>query len=182
MTNNEFYIFENFLSNDECHYVLNKCHEELTLETAGVANGNPNERKSSVSWIDDLGDINIRLKEILRESFKLNGAEVTGLGSFQFTEYKVGEYYGWHTDRDSNIFKERIVSTVILLNDNYEGGFLEIKDSKGDIVPSQKRAGTLYVFESGLRHRVTPVESGTRYSLVNWVSIVKTTTNKQNLI
>jgi hypothetical protein len=62
MTNNEFYIFENFLSNDECHYVLNKCHEELTLETAGVANGNPNERKSSVSWIDDLGDINIRLK------------------------------------------------------------------------------------------------------------------------
>ena len=182
MTNNEFYIFENFLSNDECHYVLNKCHEELTLQTARVANGNPNERKSSVSWIDDLGDINIRLKEKLKESFKFNGAEVTGLGSFQFTEYKVGEYYGWHTDRDSTTFKERVVSTVILLNDNYEGGFLEIKDLKGNIISSQKRAGTLYIFESGLRHRVTTVELGVRYSLVNWISIIKTTQNTQNLI
>ncbi len=182
MRNNEFYIFENFLSDDECRYVLNKCHEELTLETAVVASGNPNERKSSVSWIDDLGDINIRLKDTLRESFKLNGAEVTGLGSFQFTEYKVGEYYGWHTDRDSTTYKERTVSTVILLNDNYDGGFLEINDSKGNLIPSQKKSGTLYIFESGLRHRVTPVESGVRYSLVNWVSIVKNGTNKQNLI
>jgi PKHD-type hydroxylase len=182
MTYNEFLIIENFLSNDECHYVLNKCHKELTLEIAGVANGNPNERKSSVSWIDDLGDINIRLKNILRESFKFNGAEITGLGPFQFTEYKVGEYYGWHTDKDSNNFKERIVSTVILLNDNYEGGFLEIKDSKGNLIPSQKKTGTLYVFNSGLKHRVTPVDLGVRYSLVNWISAVKIDTKKQNLI
>jgi len=71
---------------------------------------------------------------------------------------------------------------VIQLNDNYSGGVFEIKDVQNNLIPIKQKAGNLYVFESGLKHRVTPVESGTRYSLVNWISIVKTDIKKQNLI
>jgi predicted 2-oxoglutarate/Fe(II)-dependent dioxygenase YbiX len=180
--NNEFHIFENFLSKDECLYVLNKCHEELTLETAGVASGKLNKRKSSVSWIDDLGDINIRIKDILRNSFKFNGAEATGFESFQFTEYKVGEYYDWHTDSSETHYSERFMSIVIQLNEGYDGGILEIKNVKGELIPVENKIGTLYIFNSRLLHRVTSVEAGTRYSLVNWVSLIKNNSKKQNLL
>jgi len=74
------------------------------------------------------------------------------------------------------------VSTVIQLNDNYLGGILEIKNSKGNLIPITHKIGNLYMFNSNLRHRVTPVEEGIRYSLVNWISIIKTDPSKQNLI
>ena len=85
--NNYTEVIENFLSKDECEFILSRCKEELELTIAKVKNGNSNERKSSVAWVDNLGDVNERLKNILRSRFNLNGMEVTGLGPFQFTEY-----------------------------------------------------------------------------------------------
>ena len=180
--NNYTEVIENFLSKDECEFILSRCKEELELTIAKVKNGNPNERKSSVAWVDNLGDVNERLKNILRSRFNLNGMEVTGLGPFQFTEYKEGEFYGWHTDRDSTTFRDRFTSTVIQLNEDYNGGLLEIKDTKNNLVPLKQKTGNLYLFDSGLKHRVTPVEDGIRYSLVNWISLVKTDSKKQNIL
>ena len=182
MGNNEIRVVENFLTRDECFQILKKCKEDISLSVAGTIGGDPNERKSSVGWVNDLGDVNQKLKDILKDSFIINGMEVTGLGPFQFTEYKVGEFYGWHTDRDSTTFMDRFTSTVIQLNDDYTGGVLEIKNPKGELVPVENKIGTLYIFDSNLRHRVTPVEDGVRYSLVNWVSIIKTNSSQQNLI
>lgn len=182
MVNNEIKVIENFLTDEECSSILNICKKTINLFEAGVIGGDPKERKSSVGWVNDLGYLNERLKNVLKDSYYFNGMEVTGLGPFQFTEYKVGEFYGWHTDRDLTTFMDRFTSTVIQLNDNYTGGVLEIKNSKGELVPIDNKVGSLYIFNSNLRHRVTPVDNGTRYSLVNWVSIVKTNSSQQNLI
>ena len=181
--------FENFLSPEECNLILNKCKGELTLETAKVY-GNTNDgtnsinerRKSSVGWISDLGFLNERLTNKLRESFNINGMEVTGLGNYQFTEYKEGEYFDWHTDANNDAYRDRFASIVIQLNDTYKGGVLEIKNINGENVHIENKIGKLYMFNSRLLHRVTPVVEGTRYSLVNWVSLIKTNPKKQNLI
>jgi PKHD-type hydroxylase len=181
-------IFENFLSHEECDFILNKCKEELTLSDAKVYHDNSNNRftkttrKSSIGWISDLGFLNERLKNKLKETFNINGMDVTGLGNFQFTEYKEGEYFDWHTDSTDVIYRDRFTSIVIQLNDTYEGGVLEIKNIKGEIVPVENKIGTLYIFNSRLLHRVTPVIEGVRYSLVNWISLVKTNSTKQNLL
>ena len=181
-------IFENFLSPEECDFILNKCKEELTLSDAQVYIKESNSRttaktrKSSIGWISDLGFLNERLTNKLRETFNINGMEVTGLGDFQFTEYKKNEYFDWHTDANNDMYRDRFISIVIQLNDTYEGGVLEIKNIKEELVPVENRMGTLYVFNSRLLHRVVPVVEGVRYSLVNWVSLVKTDSKKQNLI
>jgi len=178
-------IFDNFLSSEECSIILNKCKEELTLSSASVYGNSSNSngiRKSSVAWISDLGFLNERLTNKLRETFNINGMEVTGLGKYQFTEYKEGEYFDWHTDSTDTIYRDRFTSIVIQLNDNYNGGILEIKNLKGETLPIENKIGTLYIFNSRLLHRVTPVMGGIRYSLVNWVSLVKTDSKKQNLL
>jgi PKHD-type hydroxylase len=181
-------IFENFLSIEECNFILNKCKEELILSDANVYRGVSNfipikkTRKSSVGWISDLGFLNERLINKLKDNFNINGMEVTGLGDYQFTEYKEGDYFDWHTDSTDTIFKDRFTSIVIQLNNTYSDGILEIKNIKGELVPIENKIGTLYIFNSKLWHRVTPVTSGVRYSLVNWVSLVKTNSDKQSLI
>jgi PKHD-type hydroxylase len=181
-------IFEKFLSPEECDLILNKCKGELTLSKAKVYGDNSNDthtktiRKSSIGWITDLGFLNERLTNILKKTFTINGMEVTGLGNYQFTEYKEDEYFDWHTDSTDTIYRDRFTSIVIQLNDTYQGGILEIKNIKGELVPIENKIGTLYIFNSRLSHRVTPVVDGIRYSLVNWVSLVKTDSKKQNLL
>jgi PKHD-type hydroxylase len=181
-------IFENFLSTEECGNILNKCKEELTLSDAKVYGDDVNNptnktnRKSSIGWISDLGFLNERLIHKLKESFSINGMEVTGLGDYQFTEYKESEYFDWHVDSTDKVFTDRFVSIVIQLNNEYTGGILEIKNLKSEIVPIENKIGTLYIFNSKLLHRVTPIETGIRYSLVNWVSLVRTHSVKQNLL
>lgn len=175
-------IFENFLTIEECNLILNKCKEDLILSDAEVYGNNDKLRKSSVGWISDLGFLNDRLINKLKETFNINGMEVTGLGDYQFTEYKEGEYFDWHTDSTTTIYRDRFTSIVIQLNDTYEGGVLEIINIKGELVPIENKIGTLYIFNSRLLHRVTPVVDGIRYSLVNWISLVKTDSKKQKLL
>jgi PKHD-type hydroxylase len=175
-------IFKNFLSTEECDFILNKCKEDLILSDAEVYGDNDKLRKSSVGWISDLEFLNERLTNKLKETFNINGMEVTGLGDYQFTEYKVGEYFDWHTDSTTTIYRDRFTSIVIQLNDTYKGGVLEIKNLKGELVPIENKIGTLYIFNSRLVHRVTPVVDGIRYSLVNWISLVKTNSTKQNIL
>ena len=177
---NQIKLFENFLSIDECDYIVSKYKKELELSDAKVVTGITKSRKSKIGWIDNLNNINIRLSDVLKSSYNINGMEVTGLGRFQFTEYKVGDYYEWHEDRSST-YIDRFTSTVIQLNDGYSGGILEIKDSKDNLISMEQKKGNLYIFDSGLKHRVTTVDSGERYSLVNWVSLIKTDSTKQNI-
>ena len=179
--NNHIEVIENFLSKDECEFILFKYKNELKLSFAQTSIGIDKNRKSSVGWINELNGINERLTDLLKTSYDINGMEVTGLGPFQFTEYKVGEYFDWHTDRGGEIYRDRFVSTVIQLNDNYSGGIFEIKDIKNNLIPIKQNAGNLFMFDSGLKHRVTPVMGGIRYSLVNWVSLVKTDSKKNSL-
>ena len=57
------------------------------------------------------------------------------------------------------------MSMSILLNNDYTGGELEIKESP-DKIPNTM--GTIIVFPSYFMHRVKPIKRGTRYSLVAW--------------
>ena len=92
----------------------------------------------------------------------------------QITTYEEGEYYNWHVDGNgirsapNSPGHVRKISMSILLNDDYTGGELEIKeDGRNSEMPNT--IGTIIVFPSYFTHRVKPVKKGTRYSLVAWL-------------
>ena len=73
------------------------------------------------------------------------------------------------------IGKIRKISTTISLNDpsEYEGGNLEFdlgphRTDRFHTCTEIRPKGSIIVFPSHVYHRVTPVTSGTRYSLVSW--------------
>lgn len=175
-------IIEDFLSNNECDYVINKCKSELTLSEFDNYYGKLN-RKQKSARIYDLEFINLKLENILKKTININGMEASGIiHKFKFAEYKVGDYFDWHEDRSSNLYRIGVFSTVIQLNDNYDGGILEIKNLNGELVPIENKKGSLYIFNPNLLHRITKIESGSRHSLISWVSLIKTNKTKQNLI
>lgn len=176
---NDINIIENFLTKDECDYILNKCKNIVLKDINTYYNGC--KKKQSVGYPADLEFIKFRLEDILKNIISINGMEPY-VNYFQFTEYKVGDLIDWHEDRTSNLYRVGTYSTTIQLNDGYSGGIFEIKNLDGELIPIKNKKGSLYMFKPNLSHRITMIESENRYSLINWVSLVKTDKTKQNLI
>ena len=107
--------------------------------------------------------------------------------SCQFTKYKKDQFYDWHCDSWDKTYdtpddlnkhgKIRKLSVTISLSDEteYEGGDFEFdfrKSKEGSNIPhickEIRPKGSIVVFPSFVWHRVKPVISGTRHSLVIW--------------
>ena len=146
------------------------------------------KRKSNVVWMDD--------PWIYKEIHPLVHAANQNAGwnfqwdfseSCQFTKYKLNQFYDWHCDSWNKPYdkpnepnthgKIRKLSVTVSLSDEteYEGGDFEFDFRSADDGSNQpqickeiKPKGSVVVFPSFVWHRVKPVISGTRYSLVMW--------------
>jgi PKHD-type hydroxylase len=135
-------------------------------------------RSSLTSWIpvaEHTQWIYNRMASVLRT---LNGEhfrfDLWGFAEqMQFTEYQAAQtgHYDWHLDAGAeHNYPPRKLSLVLQLSDpdQYEGGDLQVL--KGHAPESVFRErGLIAAFPSFLLHRVTPVTSGVRHSLVSWV-------------
>ena len=138
-------------------------------------------RKSQHCWIPSTHWIGGFLWHYIRMANKDNFLyDISDIENdmIQYTQYNKGDFYNWHTDMDICDINEpdqlvrKLSFTLQLTNeDEYTGGNLEFADfddsSYRFLVP--KSRGTVIVFDSRTPHRVTPIESGIRKSLVGWV-------------
>ena len=83
---------------------------------------------------------------------------------------KKGSHYDWHTDvfwGETKPFDRKLSITVQLSDpSDYEGGDFEF--SEVETPANSKQKGTVLIFPSYLSHRVLPITSGVRRSLVAW--------------
>lgn len=135
-------------------------------------------RKSKVSWISNNQEtywIYDKLAFVARSiNSKFFNFDLFGfIEDMQFTEY-VGEakaHYTWHQDISSTSPAPRKLSLVLQLSDpdEYEGGELQTMTSAEPSIVDKKK-GMITAFPSWALHRVTPVTSGTRHTVVVWVA------------
>jgi PKHD-type hydroxylase len=181
---------KNFLTKDECDSIMKYSLANYELKNATVRGDLVPDKKSRVSDVafinydDKFSFMNDRFKELLFPIINIKGHELNFENNiYQFTEYKVGEFYDWHIDvgiQDNQ--KTRYCSTVIQLNNDYDGGELQLKPDGDGILTLEKGVGNLFVFLSSMIHKVAPVTNGTRYSLVNWFQTKPIENYKKTLI
>lgn len=105
------------------------------------------------------------------KSFQL---DLTCFDGFQFGMYKPGGHYDWHVDtfEQPHDGLYRKLSFVVMLSDpdEYEGGDLLISRGGNNDKAERHRLkrGDVAMFYSHLPHKVEPVTSGTRISMVTW--------------
>lgn len=100
---------------------------------------------------------------------------VDDFGPMQYTKYKKDGHYCWHWDVFFGWQKNaRKISVVVFLNEpeDYEGGEFEIvtNGNLDEIKKLKPLKGDALFFASWMPHRVLPVTSGERNTLVTWVT------------
>jgi len=85
------------------------------------------------------------------------------------SNYQTGEGVGWHKDRPAFEYErpfvnERVYNFSINLNADYQGGSVHVDDL---IVPKRLGIGTFFSVKN--IHKVEPIQSGNRFSLIGWV-------------
>ena len=172
---NSYYWFEEYFSPEEIENIKKISEKYETVEAiAGREGGEKVQgvRSSSIKWLEPSEEtnwiyekmckaINIANKNLWNFDWEGQTDEI------QYTEYYdiKGGKYDWHIDVGNGTMSMRKISAVVLLNDGYEGGKLQLK-SIGENLDIKK--GNMFIFPSFISHRVTPVTKGTRKSLVMW--------------
>jgi len=191
-----YFTMQDVFTQDECQKIIHLA-KTTGKNTTGKIGGNGKDyglplhvdeeiRKTelfffSEQWVYD--KLMPHMAHINRESgwnFSLSKFEALQLGI-----YSTGGHYDWHIDENPYPYDAkagpfeglvRKLSFSVLLNDNeYTGGDFEIEDQlpgynpRSTIVEELNTAGSMIVFPSFTPHKVHPVTSGIRYSLVGWI-------------
>lgn len=180
--NHSFLTWENAFSDEEIDIILNICNK-LNIEKATLG-GTPNDedfseiRVSKVGWLNQNPEtmwIYDRLAYVARNlNAKFYGFDLFGfVEDMQFTIYDSETYghYTWHIDMSEASPSTRKLSLVLQLSDpsEYEGGELQTMNSKEPSIIDKKK-GLIAAFPGWALHRVTPVTSGIRKTLVVWIA------------
>jgi hypothetical protein len=175
-----FYLLstiDSFLTQEACDKLVASLDVKIPAEAARVG----------VSAENTYGIIDKRVRDVKNSSIPLRaGISSTVFGSThllnhekwkfdishqQQCDYLVYEKEGHFTSHIDTFLEEgisvRLLTTLLFLNDNYQGGRLFLKVGEEKYYPPQTK-GTLLVFPSFILHGVEPVTSGTRKVIVSW--------------
>jgi PKHD-type hydroxylase len=170
-----YYYFVNQFSDNEINEIKYLASTLVRQDAVTGENTVSNYRKSEVSWIDeseDSGWIYDKIAKLAHEANKeMWNFDIWGYhDNLQYTTYYGdGGHYDWHLDLGPGL-SNRKLSVVLQLSDpeEYVGGDLQMNVG-GSLLTVPKSKGLLCFFPSFLLHRVTPLSSGTRTSLVTWL-------------
>tara|TARA_Y100001970_G_scaffold141939_1_gene174639 strand:- start:899 stop:1510 length:612 start_codon:yes stop_codon:yes gene_type:complete len=155
--------------------------KELEPATASLVQGSQYQedvRKSTNTWVQDtdvikmFGDIVLEVNRAARWNLNIVGCE-----AIQYATYTEGDYFKWHVDQfpevENNVTRKISMSLFLSNPDEYEGGELDLEVYGPDAYPERHKTfrclrGEALFFLSDYWHRVRPVKSGVRKSLVAW--------------
>ena len=186
----------NFLTEEECKLLLSFSLENLHLEPSEIMKDSSDKhiisksRKSThqfYPYYKEFPFLLEKINDVVGRYVQVKGYDLEYKKEpHQFTQYKVGDYFNWHSDSNYDskelTVANRYCSIVIQLNDEYTDGNLELKIPDNEDITVEKGRGNLSIFLSELKHRVTPVTFGVRYTLVNWISVRPKVDYKKTLV
>ena len=170
------------------NYIVTKFPEDLIKDVLRnkedtLTKGNINDasgltkRNSSVSWIKDRTICQRVFSVIKDKAGDFSNLHLDNIEPLQYSEYDTSQEYGWHQDLNNKPYDDgriRKISFSIFLNNNFEGGEFDLEiygpDAKPRYVSIWKRhSENCVIFNSDMWHRVRPVKSGVRESIVGWL-------------
>lgn len=168
--------YDNIFTDTEINSIVNY-GDSLKLEDAKTMGKTADNYRSSSNAFFSVDQYNKWMFDRLLSAIQnLNerdfGLDLWGFDHVQYTVYNSNDHYNTHSDLifgDVKALTRKLSCSLILSNNSeYTGGEFDLFENADPTVVEQKK-GRLIVFPSYQLHRVRPVLSGVRKSLVVWV-------------
>ncbi len=177
-------FIENFLTIEECDRLITIGNStELTnMKSSLIVNGKlisedhewAGNKRMGIYFMNDMLEDNFiksisdKIIELSNELNPYKGITYTNIPKYSFNKYGVDDFLDWHSD-SHEVLNGATITYVIQLNDNYGDGDIKYLLNKVETsVP--KKTGSIFIFDSNIRHSVDKITSGNRYSLNVWPS------------
>jgi len=168
--------WETNFSDDLINLVLSnreiKLKESIINEDSGLTT-----RNSKISWIKDNKVCQKVFSEMKTKASDFSWLHLDNIESLQYSEYGNNQEYGWHRDCNNIPYPDgrvRKISFSVFLNSDYEGGEFDLELYGPNQTPryielNKKKNVNCIMFHSDMWHRVRPVTSGVKKSIVGWM-------------
>jgi Rps23 Pro-64 3,4-dihydroxylase Tpa1-like proline 4-hydroxylase len=132
-----------------------------------------NKSKTKTHWANYLGFLFQKMfNEYNREVAPFAGTSISAISAINLLKYDEGCHYKEHVDNFTA--NPRILSSILFLNDDYEGGELEFfEPTKKELIAKiEPQSSRLIIWPSDFLyvHKVNPVKKGKRFTVVSWAS------------
>jgi len=141
-------IHKNFLSSEECKFLIKYCQDKLQDSCVFVDNKTiiDNKSRTSKTYFTNINDNEI-IKDIKNRIIKFLNIDSNKIEELQITKYNKGDYYKLHHDYIKELTNKRKYSVIIYLNslEDDDGGATYFPFYKQKIIPEE---GTLIYFDN----------------------------------
>jgi PKHD-type hydroxylase len=135
-------------------------------------------RNTDITWLEPSQQsewLYERVKQIVAKvNYDKFQFDLYNIQALQYGKYKKDGHYNWHIDCGQNLNVHRKLSFIVGLTepDEYEGGELlfNVSGNAENSHTLKIKKGDLLAFPSYIPHKVTPVTSGERLTLVTWAT------------
>jgi hypothetical protein len=161
---NNIKVFHNFLSNDQCNEIINNLDESTSLNIEGVWQDRIfAEFSFPIKTKKILKMFRLKLKPFLEKEYLVK--LLPNSLNQHIVKWSPGEEMEPHIDDIGTVYNH--ISSILYLNDNYDGGEIFFPQHEITIKPIQ---GDLLCFPGNLnyKHGVKKVNNGTRYTMTSW--------------
>lgn len=175
-------FYENLIPQDTCDAIIKNCDkfERSPTTVEGIK-----RYETAVIWNDELikNIYSAVLMDYIKATdfslLKYENNGVSMIDNFQdqgyyYKIYFLGDFYDWHYD--SVLVRgqrESVISFVLYLNDDFDGGELMFKNQ--DDVHIRPKKGSCILFPSGwsYMHKSTPITKGNKKIIATWLKPVE---------
>ena len=178
--NIEDYIgyYEDVVPDELCWNILNydfmfqpssySNHKEVTASSKNRVNMDEVWVKNNSIWYKKLKiSFELAIKKY-SETFPL--FSVQHITDFRINRYSEDGYMSKHCDNIHHSHGQKYgfpqVSSLLFLNDNYEGGEFVVAD---EVYNTKKGSGIIFPSNFMFPHEVKPITKGTRWSIITWI-------------
>lgn len=153
---------DRLLTDSELKYLLSKC-EQFVKNNETIPDGENWFYNSMHLWDDEnLMNLRLRLIDFVGDKYEIqyNGIFINKV----IPQTNTND--GFHRDSSD-------LSIVMFLNDDFTGGEFEYYETPTTLVKIQPSIDKSVLLNTEVLHRVLPIHSGERYTLIVWFKLAK---------
>jgi PKHD-type hydroxylase len=168
-------VFPGRFSAEECDRVIALHQEQGAVRSTMLRGDGGLIRDSDLFWVPRTPESDWIFDRIWQIATLYNsryGFELLAeMGQLQLTRYAKDQLYNWHMDLGEGPMSLRKISVVVeLAAAQYDGGGIEVFYGERTCNRLALGRGDALIFPSFIMHRALPVRSGTRWTLVSWLT------------